>query len=345
MRVGEEMWHIFCSFRRVWIQNLCNFTSHVFSYLQPWQQKALNCSTNYTAPFVSQAKQEIRLLSARDGIKKHLVSSVLSNPILTPSHVPMWGCAAPQNRLGNSTNDLPGKSQRAAITCSFADVPLLHRAHVWFLSGLPLLFFLPCSHSYFTSITCSFCCLYHPLSSLSLSLSLSLCPWHSVSVSPLACLSASLFLSLPGLPPFLPHTSASFSFTLKYVLVGCVSCRNASSDCILHPQGNNKAGVLLPPPFSSPSFFPFVPQKWGIAAVNTKSRKAKRKIYRKKIDCLFHMLLVCGLCWHRGYSEKTLLMFISHRYKNCTFCRLMPCPRPHWCSAANCANNIYLLIC
>ena len=174
MRVGEEMWHIFCSFRRVWIQNLCNFTSHVFSYLQPWQQKALNCSTNYTAPFVSQAKQEIRLLSARDGIKKHLVSSVLSNPILTPSHVPMWGCAAPQNRLGNSTNDLPGKSQRAAITCSFADVPLLHRAHVWFLSGLPLLFFLPCSHSYFTSITCSFCCLYHPLSSLSLSLSFSL---------------------------------------------------------------------------------------------------------------------------------------------------------------------------
>lgn len=87
----------------MWIQPLHNFTSHVFSYLQPWQQKALNCSANYTAPFVSQAKQEIRLLSARDGIKKHLVSSVLSNPILTPSHIPMWGCAAPQNRLGNGT--------------------------------------------------------------------------------------------------------------------------------------------------------------------------------------------------------------------------------------------------
>lgn len=127
----------------MWIQNLCNFTSRVFSYLQPWQQKALNCSANYTAPFVSQAKQEIRLLSARDGIKKHLVSSVLSNPILTPSHVPMWGCAAPQNRLGNSTNDLPGKSQRAAITCSFADVPLLHRARVWFLSGRPSFSFSP----------------------------------------------------------------------------------------------------------------------------------------------------------------------------------------------------------
>lgn len=127
----------------MWIQNLCNFTSHVFSYLQPWQQKALNCSANYTALFVSQAKQEIRLLSARDGIKKHLVSSVLSNPILTPSHVPMWGCAAPQNRLGNSTNDLLGKSQRVAITCSFADVPLLHRAHVWFLSGRPSFSFSP----------------------------------------------------------------------------------------------------------------------------------------------------------------------------------------------------------
>lgn len=127
----------------MWIQSLCNFTSHLFSYLQPWQQKALNCSANYIAPFVSQAKQEIRLLSAPDGIKKHLVSSVLSNPILTPSHVPMWGCAAPQNRLGNSTNDLPGKSQRAAITCSFADVPLLHRAHVWFLSGRPSFSFSP----------------------------------------------------------------------------------------------------------------------------------------------------------------------------------------------------------
>ena len=189
----------------VWIQNLRNFTSRVFSYLQPWQQKALNCSTNYTAPFVSQAKQEIRLLSARDGIKKHLVSSVLSNPILTPSHVPMWGCAAPQNRLGNSTNDLPGKSQRAAITCSFADVPLLHRAHVWFLSGRPSFFFLSCSHSHFTSITCSFCCLYHLLSFF-LSFSLSLCPWHSVSVSLLARLSASLF-------PFSSRVCLPFSLT------------------------------------------------------------------------------------------------------------------------------------
>ncbi|CAB1446104.1 unnamed protein product [Pleuronectes platessa] len=72
---------------------------------------------------------------------------------------PRGARAAPQNRSGNSTNDLPGKSQRAAITCSFADAPLLHGAH--------------------------------------------------------ACLPLSL-------SPSRPHTSASFSFTSKYVLVGCV---------------------------------------------------------------------------------------------------------------------------
>lgn len=123
---------------------------------------------------MSQAKQEIRLLSAQDGIKKHLVSSVLSNPILTPSHVPMWGCAAPQNRLGNSTNDLPGKSQRAAITCSFADVPLLHRAHVWFLSGRPSFSFPPA-----LTLT-SLLSLVHFAVYITffLSFSLSLCPWH-----------------------------------------------------------------------------------------------------------------------------------------------------------------------
>lgn len=123
-----------------------------------------------------------------------------------------------------------------------------------------------------------------PLLFLPLLLSLSLCFHHlliSLSISPTFLLSLPFppsltleslstcwpvclrlfFRFLPGLPPFFPHTSPSSSLTLKYVLVGCVSCRNASNDCILHPQCNNKAGVLLPPPFSSPSFFPFVPQK------------------------------------------------------------------------------------
>lgn len=132
--------------------------------------------------------------------KKHLVSSVLSNPILTPSHVPMWGCAAPQNRLGNSTNDLPGKSQRAAITCSFVDVPLLHRAYVWFLSGRP-------SFSFSLALTLtSLLSLAHfavyITYFLSFSLvSLSLCPWHSLSACWPVCLSFSFSLGPASFSP------------------------------------------------------------------------------------------------------------------------------------------------
>lgn len=124
----------------------------------------------------------------------------------------------------------------------------------------PLLFFLSCSHFHFTSITCSFRCLYHLLSFI---LSVRLCPWHSVSVNLLACLSASFYFSLGPPSLLLSHLPLLlFHFKKKKnVLVGCAFCRNASSDCILHPHCNNKAGVLLPPPFSSPSFFPFVPQK------------------------------------------------------------------------------------
>lgn len=121
----------------------------------------------------------------------------------------------------------------------------------------PLLFFLSCSHSQFTSITCSFRCLYHYflssiLSVRLLSLTLGLCQPVGLSVS--------LFFSWASLASSLTPPSPSLSLK-KNVLVGCAFCRNASSDCILHPHCNNKAGVLLPPPFSSPSFFPFVPQK------------------------------------------------------------------------------------
>lgn len=212
----------------MWIQNLCNFISRVFSYLQPWQQKALNCSTNYTTLFVSQAKQEIRLLSARDGIKKHLVSSVLSNPVLTPSHVPMWGCAAAQNRLGNSTNDLPGKSQRAAITCSFADVPLLHGASVWFLSGRPSFSLPP------TLTLTSLLSLAHFAVCITYFLSFFLSvPDTSLSACWPACLSLFSVFSRACHLVFLHHTSIS-SFTFKYVLVGCVSCGNAMTVFFFH---------------------------------------------------------------------------------------------------------------
>lgn len=256
-----KAFNIFFSF---WHQNsdLSNFTSRVFSYLQPWQQKALNCSANYTASFVSQAKQEIRLLSARDGIKKHLVSSVLSNPILTPSHIPKWGCAAPQNRLGNSTNDLVGKSQRAAITCSFANVPLLHWARVWFLSGRPS-FFVLSLHFYPLLILPSV------LSSLLLFFPL----WVSTCCP--VCLCYLLSLGSATIPTSHLHLLL-FQFKLRVSWL-CVSCRNASSDCILHPQCSNKASVRLPPPFSSPFFIPFVAEKWAIAAVNTKSSTTQRE--------------------------------------------------------------------
>lgn len=152
---------------------------------------------------------------------------------------PHVGLCRSSEQIGKQ-HDLPGKSQRAAITRSFADAPQLHRAPVWFLSGCspPTLFF----SSHF----------YHLLISLSISSAFCLflpffpCPWLSVSVNLLACLCLFFFLS-GALLPFSSHTSSPLnSFTLKYVLVGCVSCENASSDCILHPQSSNKAGVLYP---------------------------------------------------------------------------------------------------
>lgn len=177
---------------------------------------------------------------------------------------PQVGLCRSSEQIGKQ-HDLAGNSQRAAITCSFANAPQLHRAHVWFFSGCPSFFSFSCFHSRFTSITCSFCCLYHRLSffpPFSLSLTLCLC-------QPVARLYGfySLFFSWASLP-FSSHTSSFFSFTLKYVLVGFVSCGNASSDCILHPRGNNRAGILMLSPFSSPSCFPFVLQKWGTSTVN-----------------------------------------------------------------------------
>lgn len=91
-------------------------------------------------------------------------------------------------------HDVLGKSQRAAITCSFANAPQLHWAHVWFLSGCPSFPLFCCSHSHFTSITCS-SCLYHWLFCLSFSLFFSFLP-----VSPCQPV---------GLPVF-----GSFSFSL-----------------------------------------------------------------------------------------------------------------------------------
>lgn len=169
------------------------------------------------------------------------------------------GLCSSSEQIGKR-HDLPGKSQRAAITCSFADVPQLHWAHVWFLSGRPSFSFSPAltlslllSLAHFAVYITYF--LSSILSVRLLSLTLGLCQPVGLSVC------VSLFFSWASLASSLTPPSPSLSLKKKNVLVGCAFCRNASSDCILHPHCNNKAGVLLPPPFSSPSFFPFVPQK------------------------------------------------------------------------------------
>lgn len=201
-KMGENAPHIF-PVLSIWMQNLCSIASHVFSYLQPrWQESLELLDKLHSSPLCRRQNRKSGFCPREMASKAHLVLSVLSNPIPTPSHVPVRGFAAPQNRLGNSTNDLPGKSQRVAITRSFADAPLLRGAHVWFLSGCP-------SFSFSLPLSLHF---YHSLILLSVSPTSFhsfipvLWPWQSVSFSLLARLSFPLgpaFLSITPLPPVL----------------------------------------------------------------------------------------------------------------------------------------------
>lgn len=194
----EKMSHIFSQFLASGSRTSVASCLVIYS---PDDKKALNCSTNYTAtPLCHRQNRKSGFCPHEMASKRQVVLSVLSNPVPTPSHVPVWGFAAPQNRLGNSTNDLPGKSQRAAITRSFADAPLLHGAHVWFLSGRP-------SFSLSLPLSLHF---YHSLILLSVSPTSFhsfipvLWPWQSVSFSLQARLSfplGSAFLSITPLPP------------------------------------------------------------------------------------------------------------------------------------------------
>lgn len=213
---------------------------------------------------------------------------------------PQVGLCRSSEQIGKQ-HDVAGKSQRAAITCSFANAPQLHWAHVWFFSGCPSFFF------FFLLLSLSLY-FYHLLILLSISSTFFLSFFLPFSLSLTLCLcqpvglSVRLFSFFPpfSLGPFflLPsHTSAFFSFTLKYVLVGFVSCGNASSDCILHPQGNNRAGILALPPFSSPSCFSFCTSE--MRHCNSKHLRQdgqKQDILRgEKIGLLFlrHWLDVC----------------------------------------------------
>lgn len=130
---------------------------------------------------------------------------------------PHVGLCRSSEQIGKQ-HDLPGKSQRAAITCSFANAPQLRWAHVWFLSGCPSFPLFCCSHSHFTSITRSSHCLYHWL--FLLYFSLFSCPCQSGPVNLLTCLYMVLSFSLGPISFFSFHTSSSFSLSLKYVLVG-----------------------------------------------------------------------------------------------------------------------------
>lgn len=123
---------------------------------------------------------------------------------------PHVGLCRSSEQIGKQ-HDLLGKSQRAAITCSFANAPQLRWAHVWFLSGCPSFPLFCSSHSHVTFITCSSRCLYQWLFLLSFSLFFP-CPCQSVPVNLLACLYVVLSLFLLGLtllPVPLPPSSLS----------------------------------------------------------------------------------------------------------------------------------------
>lgn len=273
-------WDTYFSVFGAEIPPLHNFTSHVFSYLQPWQQKSLELFSKLHSTLCVTGKTGNQAFVRSRWHQKTPCFICLKQSYLDAFTCPHVGLCRSSEQIGKqhkrSAGEVPAGCHNMLVCrrTSVAQSPCLISLR------LPLLFFLSCSHSHFTSITCSFRCLYHLLSSI-----LSVPDTQSQPAGLSVCVSFSLFLS--GIPPFLPHTSTSFSFTLKYVLVGCVSCTNASDDCILHPQCNNKAGVLLPHPFSSPCFLPFVPQKWGIAAVNSTSREGQEKAIQKQDKIAF----------------------------------------------------------
>lgn len=167
------------------------------------KKKALNCSANYTAPFVSQAKQEIRLLSAQDGIKKTLCFICLKQSHLDDFTRPHVGLCCSSEQIGKQHKRSAGKvpagchnmlvCRRTSVAQSPCLIPL----------RLPLPFFLTLT-SLLSLAHFAVCITYF------LSFFLSLYPWHWV-CQPVGLPVCLLFLFLLGLP----HTSSSFSFCFK----------------------------------------------------------------------------------------------------------------------------------
>lgn len=113
---------------------------------------------------MSQAKQEIRLLSARDGIKNTpcFICLKQSHPdAFTRPHV---GLCCSSEQIGKqhkrSAREVPAGCHNTLVCrrTSAARSPCLISLRS------PLLFSPFCFCSHFTSITCSFCCLCHLLS-------------------------------------------------------------------------------------------------------------------------------------------------------------------------------------
>lgn len=174
---------------------------------------------------MSQAKQEIRLLSARDGIKNTPCFICLKQSHPDAFTRPRAGLCRSSEQIGKQHKRSGGEVPAGCHNTLVCRRTSAARSPCLISLRSPLLFSPSCSCSHFTSITRSFCCLCHLLSFI-----LS----FPSSVPDTLSLSASwpVFLSLLGLPSPPPHHTSASSFTFKYVLVGCESCSGGRSDCV-----------------------------------------------------------------------------------------------------------------
>lgn len=156
---------------------------------------------------MSQAKQEIRLLSARDDIKNTPCFICLKQSHPDTFICPHVGLCRSSEQIGKqhkrSAGEVPAGCHNTLVCrrTSAARSPCLISLRS------PLLFSSSCSCSHFTSITCSFCCLCHLLSFI-----LMFPP--SVPDTPSLSASRPVCLSLLGLPFSPSHLCLRFHFQM-----------------------------------------------------------------------------------------------------------------------------------